>query len=119
MGDATKNALDFLDFPPFRITFKLLYCSHQPHRSNQSINLVIWGIILEFRTIQFTWPMRLVDFNLGPEKMASKVKKSGKNQGPIFMFFFTLRAIFSGLRSKLENCIGHVNCVVLSYRMMP
>ena len=27
MGDATKNVLDFLDFPPFRITFKLLYCS--------------------------------------------------------------------------------------------
>ena len=26
MGDATKNVLDFLDFPPFRITFKLLYC---------------------------------------------------------------------------------------------
>ena len=94
-------------------------CSHQPHRSNQSINLVIWGIILEFRTIQFTWPMRLVDFNLGPEKMAPKVKKSEKNQGPIFMFFFTLRAIFSGLRSKSENCIGHVNCVVLSYRMIP
>ena len=27
MGDATKNVLDFLDFPPFRITFKLLYCT--------------------------------------------------------------------------------------------
>ena len=27
MGDATKNVLDFLDFPLFRITFKLLYCN--------------------------------------------------------------------------------------------
>ena len=48
-----------------------------------------------------------------------KGQKSEKNQGPIFMFFFTLRAIFSGLRSKSENRIGHVNCVVLSYRMIP
>ena len=26
MGDAPKLVLDFLDFPPFWITFKLLYC---------------------------------------------------------------------------------------------
>ena len=25
MGDATKTVLDFLDFPPFRITFKLFF----------------------------------------------------------------------------------------------
>ena len=32
MGDAPKLVLDFLDFPPFRITFKLLYCrSGQEH----------------------------------------------------------------------------------------
>ena len=27
MGDAPKLVLDFLDFPPFWITFKLLYCT--------------------------------------------------------------------------------------------
>ena len=26
-GDATKIVLDFLDFPPFRFTFRLLYCT--------------------------------------------------------------------------------------------
>jgi len=31
MGDATKNVLDFLDFPPFWITFKLLYCTVLVH----------------------------------------------------------------------------------------
>ena len=35
MGDAPKLVLDFLDFPPFWITFKLLYCTKKAirHRS--------------------------------------------------------------------------------------
>ena len=34
MGDTPKLVLDFLDFPPFQITFKLLYCSYVQFPAN-------------------------------------------------------------------------------------
>ena len=48
MGDKTKIVLDFLDFPPFLSTFKLLYCTCE-------IYYVLWLVkVVNFAMINVT-----------------------------------------------------------------
>ena len=71
-------------------------CSTPTKSPNRWADLVIWGIILYLRAIQFTSLMRFLDFHLSSEKMTTKVRgsttlggqKIGKNFLLIFLLFF-------------------------------